>query len=268
MENNSAMVIAQISDSHLFADPAGLHCGVNVYQNLLAVLFELKNNSKISHIIFTGDLTQDHSDESYQQFVQAIETTNITVPIHFLLGNHDEPELFKRYLVNAPFCSETVIENSHWQIILLNSKSETPAGVVDKKELAQLKAVLDTDKSQLLFMHHHPIDVGYFIDKHGLKNKESFWQAIDDCQSKNTRNNESSIKGIACGHIHQELTLTPEKTGKSTTLYTCPATSIQFDPTIDTVSALPTGPGYRLFYLSEESSLTTEVKYLPPMEAS
>jgi Icc protein len=199
-------------------------------------------------------------------FVQAIETTKITVPVYFLCGNHDEPELFKRYFVNAPFCSETVIENAHWQILLLNSKSETPAGFVNNSALNQLNEAVDTDKSQLLFMHHHPIDVGYFIDKHGLKNKKDFWQAIDHSQGYNQKynqkNSQNSIKGIACGHIHQGLTLEPNDTGRSTTLYTCPATSIQFDPTAETVKALPIGPGYRLFYLSTNASLTTEIKYL------
>ena len=256
---NNELIIAQISDSHLFAERNGLHHGANVFQNLFAILQDIQQNPAITYVVFTGDLTQDHSDASYQLFAQAVQESKLSIPLYFLSGNHDEPQLLTQFLVNTPFCSNKVIESAYWQIILINSKSETPAGFVDSSTWQMLSEVIDGNKtekskSQLIFMHHHAIDVGYFIDKHGLINKDEFWQHLEQFPS---------VKAIACGHVHRGITLLPEQTKRSIPLYTCPATSIQFDPSALTVCALKQGPGYRLFNLTEQGGLTTELRYLP-----
>lgn len=253
---NNPLIIAQISDSHLFADEDSLHCGKNVYQHFVSVLAEIKQNKAINYLIFTGDLTQDHSEESYQLFARAIKQNNISVPVLFLSGNHDETELLNKHLINAPFLSDKLIQNNEWQILLVESKSkviEGPAGQVDEDELLKISGSIDNKKRQLIFMHHHPVDVGYFIDKHGLQQADLFWKTI---------NNHASISGIACGHIHRALTLFPDVSTGNVTVYTCPATSIQFDPLANSVQALEQGPGYRLFYLDDQKNITSSVHYI------
>lgn len=253
---NNSLVIAQISDCHLFAEVDALHCGKNVYHNLIAVLDEIKQNQDISYLIFTGDLSQDHSEESYQLFVRAIEQSTISVPVLFLSGNHDEPELLNKHLAFSPFIPDKLIQNNKWQIMLVESKSKIiagPSGRVDEDELVMLTDAIDSNKRQLIFMHHHPVDVGYFIDKHGLQEADVFWQTI---------NSHASIVGIACGHIHRALTLFPAESTGDVTVYTCPATSIQFDPLATSVKALEQGPGYRLFDLNKYGEITTSVHYI------
>ena len=253
---NNALIIAQITDSHLFAQVNSLHCGKNVYQHFVSVLAQIKQNKAIDYLIFTGDLTQDHSEESYQLFSLAIEQSKISVPILFLSGNHDETELLNKYLKKPPFVPDKLIQNNDWQIILVESKSkviEGPSGRVDDDELLKLSETIDSKKRQLIFMHHHPVDVGYFIDKHGLKQADVFWKTI---------NNYASISAIACGHIHRALTLCPVESTGNVTVYTCPATSIQFDPLANSVQALEQGPGYRLFYLDDQKNITTSVHYI------
>ncbi|WP_057832459.1 metallophosphoesterase [Colwellia sp. TT2012] len=263
---NKPIVLAQISDSHLFSSVNGLHHGHNVLANLRKVLLSICHNRQIDYIIFTGDLTQDHSEQSYQNFVDLVHECGIAVPIYYLAGNHDEPELLAKYLSSAPFSADITIEHPHWQVQLLDSKSATPAGYVAEQALVKLQKAIKADKHQLVMMHHHPIDVGYFIDKHGLKNKTIFWQAID---------NFDNIKAIACGHVHSAMQLTKQskqavKTADTATaqltqvkapvtLYTCPATSIQFDPSVDGVAALAKGPGYRVFYLYPNGQLDSDV---------
>lgn len=252
---NKPLIIAQISDCHLFSEPSSLHCGANVYQNLIVVLSDIKQNSDVNYIVFTGDLTQDHSDKSYQLFTQAIIYCEISIPVYFLSGNHDEPSLLAKYLVGKPFCSSRVIENDQWQILLVESKSkiiEGPTGQVDECEIAQLINRINTNKQQLVFMHHHPVDVGYFIDKHGLHNRDLFWQTLDKYPS---------IAAIACGHVHRGATMTSASTNRSLDVYTCPATSIQFDPLATSVKALEQGPGYRLFYLNDQGQMKTSLHY-------
>lgn len=245
--------IAQFSDTHLFANQTQLHVGANVFENLKRVLLSLAANKAIDIIIFTGDLTQDHTVESYKNFADLIINTPINKPVYFLSGNHDEPLLMAEQLVDFPFCSDNLIETEHWQLFLLPTKSDTPAGVVEKSALEAVKTKSAYNKYQWLFMHHHPVNVGYFIDRHPLLNQDDFWQAV----SKQT-----TLRGVCCGHVHQGLDLLKEETGKLCDVLTCPATSIQFDPSIDGVAALPLGPGYRLLELRNDGSYHSDIVYL------
>jgi len=262
---HKVLTIAQFSDSHLFADLDGLHHKVNVYENLKQTLVSIAENPSIDYAIFTGDLTQDHTEQSYKNFADAVQLANINIPILYLAGNHDEPSLLKKYLTAAPFISDNKIDSEHWQIQLINSKSDTPAGLVSDKTLMALPQRLDCNKYQLLLMHHHPIDVGYFIDKHGLQNKAHFWQAITTYND----NNKGIIKALACGHVHRASVLTTQsntpavvQAKASIDLYTCPATSIQFDPNAETVCALAQGPAYRLFYLYQDGTLNSDIVHV------
>ncbi len=265
------IVLAQISDSHLFAELDGLHHGHNVLTNLKGILISIRDNPAIDYVVFTGDLTQDHTEQSYQNFVNAVHECKLELPIYYLAGNHDELELLAKYFADTPFVSDKAINHPHWQIQLIDSKSTTPAGFVSEQALINLEQGVDGNKQQLIMMHHHPIDVGYFIDKHGLENKAIFWQAI---------NEYDNIAAIACGHVHGAMTLKKTltktltkpstkslikqsvETENSVAVYTCPATSIQFDPEFDGVSALAKGPGYRVFYLYPDGQLNTDIVYL------
>ena len=244
---------AQISDCHLFSERNALHFGANVFDHLKNVLIAIKRDKTIQFIIFTGDLTQDHSQQSYQNFVDAVHQVNIDIPVYFLAGNHDDPELLDKFLVNKPFCGDKVIQLSHWSIHLVNSKSSTPAGYVGGHEFTRLKADSTDDKAKLIMMHHHPIDVGYFIDRHGLDNKNEFWRHMAKLLN---------LKGIACGHVHNALTILPEHSQLTVPLYTCPATSIQFEQHADTLGNANLGAGYRVFTLFCEGKLTTQAHFI------
>jgi len=255
-------VIAQISDSHLFGDIEKCHFHANVYRNLLAILIDISNDSTIDAVVFTGDLTQDHSELSYQRFREAVNNAKITVPFYSLAGNHDEVELLNKFLAVKPFVEQKVIEKRNWQIILINSKTSTPKGEVNTSELSWLQQVTNSNKHQLLMMHHHPVNVNYFIDNDHLQKKAVFWQTI---------NQLNSIKMIACGHVHQTLTLEPRQFSnseggpafeQSIPVYTCPATSIQFDQNASTIKATNEHGGYRVFHLFDDGSFTTEAKFL------
>jgi len=256
---NNTLKIAQISDTHLFSDKNSLHCGANVYNNLVSVLQHINQVEMPDAIIFTGDLTQDHTRGSYQQFVNAFQQVNIQIPVYFTAGNHDEYAELNHYLSKTPFnkAKNIIHQGSEWQILLVNSKSENPSGYINKSALKELEEDIDPDKKQLIFMHHHPIDVGYFIDTHGLKNKNDFWQYIQPFKT---------IKALACGHVHNALSLLPasinepiyrannkaQQTDYPLPLYTCPATSIQFDTSANTSKCNGQGAGYRIFELCND----------------
>lgn len=248
-----SFVIAQFSDSHLFAHAQMKHCGANVYNNLEKVLRAIADLKHVDVLIFTGDLTQDHTECSYKNFAHLVKAHSFHQPIYYLPGNHDEVALLDKYLHGSPFSKATCIETSHWQIMLINSKSKTPAGRVSSAQMTKIKQQANREKFQWLFMHHHPVDMGYFIDRHHLLDSTLFWQDATELPD---------LRGIACGHVHRGEVLQQSTTGKPCDVLTCPATSIQFDPAKDTVSALPTGPGFRLIELDDSGHYHTQTIYL------
>jgi|ETNmetMinimDraft_8_1059916.scaffolds.fasta_scaffold01908_1 Icc protein len=249
------VIVAQFSDCHLYADINQYHHGANVYKHLQQILTNIANDKQIDVIVFTGDLTQDHSRGSYLNFTELVTQANFTAPIFYLAGNHDDPALLTQYLVEPTFNSSQCINTEHWQIQLIDSKSETPAGYVSQDSLNKLYGRIEADKCQLLMMHHHPVDVGYFIDHHGLTNQTEFWQSINRLNQCGHQ-----VKAIACGHVHNAMTLKKSnQTIPSVDVYTCPATSIAFDPNKDKVSSLGVAPSYRLFYLYEEGTIKSEI---------
>jgi len=243
-----SFVVAQFSDSHLFADKSGKHFDANVWQNLLLVLADLAKRDNIDCVVFTGDLTQDHSELSYQHFADAVKKAQLKIPVHFLAGNHDDRELLTKYLLPPIFQDSKTIGNDSWQIQLLDSKSDTPSGLVSRKSLQALSQHIDRDKFQLVMMHHHPVNIGYYIDKHGLLSQDHFWQTIMQLNESGMK-----MKAIACGHVHRAVQLSKYNVD----IYTCPATSIQFGETKDKAGSIL--PSYRLFQLESNGTMSSEI---------
>ncbi len=245
---NKPFTIAQFSDCHLFSDKTAAHFGANVWQNLTKTLKDISSRDAIDCAIFTGDLTQDHTELSYQYFVEAIIEAKLSIPVYFLAGNHDDKQLIAKYLTSPNFQLSNTVDHDFWQLQLLDSKSETPSGVISKSELHTLAQRIDSKKFQLLMMHHHPINVGYHIDKHGLLNQQSFWNTINQLNNDN-----ENIKAIACGHVHRASQLVKDNVA----IYTCPATSVQFGDTKDTIASIV--PSYRLLYLNNNGLIESEI---------
>lgn len=245
---NKIFTVAQFSDCHLFGDKSAKHFGANVWQNLTRVLTDIARRNTIDCAVFTGDLTQDHSELSYQYFAEAVAEAKFTIPVYFLAGNHDDKDMIAKYLTAPNFQTESIINHDFWQLQLLDSKSETPSGVFSEKALNELPQRINKNKFQLLMMHHHPVDIGYYIDKHGLINQQSFWQAVNKINDVNM-----NIKAIACGHVHRASKLSKHQID----IFTCPATSVQFGNTKDKMASI--APSYRLLYLNSNGSIVSEI---------
>ncbi len=248
ISQRKAFTIAQFSDCHLFSDKSSKHFGANVWQNLTQVLTDIASRKNIDCAVFTGDLTQDHSELSYQYFVEAVAQAQFSIPVYFLAGNHDDKKMMAKYLTAPNFQTNSTISHDFWQLQLVDSKSDTPSGLVSQKSLTELAQRIDKNKFQLLMMHHHPVNIGYYIDKHGLINQQTFWQTINQLNDANM-----TIKAIACGHVHRASQLSKHQVD----IYTCPATSVQFGETKEKMASIV--PSYRLFYLNSNGTMTSEI---------
>ena len=192
---STGILIAQVSDCHLPADPKQKYRGINPHQNLKTLVRRLKA-LKPDLLLATGDLSEDGRRVSYRTLKKIFKP--LGVPVLALPGNHDDPELLATTFPGSPVDSIAVSGHDTWQIIRLNScLPAKPEGRLSEKMLNELEVFLaDHDQCPcLITLHHQPITVGSpWIDKYRLMDSENFLQLID---------RYPNVKAVVWGHVHQ-----------------------------------------------------------------
>lgn len=250
--------LLQISDTHLFADPNRDLLGIVTAASFQAVLDAIAD-LPIAHdvVLATGDLSQDHTAESYQRF--ASMANNLNKPIHWLPGNHDHRVLMQNELQTAGIRPEMQLVSEHWQVILLDSQVYgTPHGWLSHLQLEQLETALQQhpEKHALICLHHHTFPVGsIWLDQHDLKNANDFLAVLA---------RYPQVRAVLCGHVHQEY----DQLHQGIRFLTSPSTCVQFKPlnvdfALDTLS-----PGWRYLQLYPDGSIATQVWRLAPGQFS
>ncbi|HEC27207.1 MAG TPA: phosphodiesterase, partial [Gammaproteobacteria bacterium] len=149
----------QISDSHLFKNAGKRLIGVNTEASLRAVVGLARKEENVTGILATGDISQDGSVESYQQFSDIVKP--LGVPVYWIPGNHDNSYYF-HHPENFPLSSRSVINAGNWRILLLDSVIPgKESGHLSTSELDYIeKHAHDGKRHTLLVLHHQPIPCG------------------------------------------------------------------------------------------------------------
>ena len=243
--------ILQISDSHLLAKPQDVFLGIKPYDTLKAVINcvnETIANLYPKLIVFTGDISQDDSRQSYQNAIKLLQ--HFTCPIVWTSGNHDDVKKASECLTVSPWQYQPEYSLDPWHLIILNSHWKNHvAGRLDSHELKILDHLLDTHKNQyiLIFIHHHIVPVGnHWLDQLNLQNAKDLFSITDKY---------SNIKAIVSGHVHQEH----NSSRHLASIITTPATSFQFKPQQKNFALDTLMPGFRLLDLYEDGHFDTQV---------
>lgn len=257
--------VIQLTDLHLLADIAEDFKGQNPWRNLNRLLAQIACEGQPDLYLLTGDLCQDHSPEAarkvYRMLAECMDKTGIRW--QWIPGNHDEPKLMAEFKKVEP----SVVVGD-WQWLLLNSNSGSPHGELADNERQVLLASLSDPKAayQAVAVHHQPLLVGperkgFFyselsdpdqvagIDSIPLRDAGWLWQTL--CQ-------QSQVKAVICGHVHQDQQI--ERDGLI--LFTTPATSIQFKADINGFELEQLLPGYRCIQLSDKGAVESWVERL------
>ena len=265
LENLDSVKLLQITDTHLFAPDDGGLLGVNTADSFTAVVNEIQHNKvEYDAILATGDISQDHSLESYQRFAEGISC--LSKPCFWLPGNHDFKPNMGCVLPSPQIHDEVqILLGKHWQVIMLDSQvSGVPHGYLNDQQLELLEKALSQypERWSLVVLHHHPVLVdSEWLDQHTLKASEAFWSVV----SRHT-----NVKAVLCGHIHQELDLIHQ----GVRVLATPSTCVQFKPKSNEFSVDKRSPGWRELELMADGSITTKVKrlansmYLPDYNAN
>lgn len=240
--------LLQITDCHLTKEADGELLGVNTRESLDAVVQEIqKQSEQPDHIIASGDLSQDASEESYAHFKSIL--SSFSCSSSWFPGNHDARDTMRKVIAGGNEL-EKVVRMGNWQIILLDSLVEGKVhGWLENSELEVLEKALKDEPGlhTLVCLHHHPVAIdSAWLDNIGLHNRDALWDIL------NAHNN---VKAVLWGHIHQHL----EGEYEGVKLMATPSTCIQFLPKSDDFAVDNIAPGYRRLSLFPNGDIESDV---------
>ncbi|CAM2944250.1 3',5'-cyclic-AMP phosphodiesterase [Vibrio mytili] len=252
--SSDSIKLLQITDTHLFASDEGSLLSVKTADSFNAVVDDiLRRKVEFDFILATGDISQDHSAQSYQRFADGIMP--LRKDCFWLPGNHDYKPNMGSVLPSTQIqASEHVLLGDHWQLILLDSQVVgVPHGRLSDQQLALLEAKLSEypQRHTLVLLHHHPLLVGSaWLDQHTLKDPDEFWQVVERF---------SNVKAVLCGHVHQNM----DVLHNGVRVMATPSTCVQFKPNSDDFALDCKSPGWRELELHATGDITTNVSRLP-----
>lgn len=239
--------VLQLSDPHLFADPAGRLLGITTRTSFDAVL-ALATTAPATALLLTGDLVQDNSLAGYVALRERLAAVNC--PTHCLAGNHDHPELLQAHFGTAAVAPIQQLWLPPWRLLLLNSQvTGHNHGGFQHAQLVELTQQLTEDSAPtVLFLHHHPLPIhSRWLDTLAVENGAELLRICDQ---------HPHVKGVIFGHIHQEFAAV--RSGYQ--LLGAPATCVQFLPGSSNFAVDDQRlPGYRELLLNANGVLTSRV---------
>ncbi len=228
-----AILIAQITDTHLLGDPDACVRGIPSRHHLIRVLADVAKHQP-DWYLFTGDIADRGEPAAYEQF----EVLTAGLPKGVVPGNHDHPEQWR-----DPQCFEV----GGWRLLLLSSvweKSRYGEGRLCSGSLAWLAEQLAVSaQPTVIALHHPPVPVGIdWVDQMGLENAAELWHVIGG---------HAQVRLILFGHIHHAYA----GVYQGVMCYGTPSSHSQLQG--------PRDPGYRLLWLESGGEHRTEVVFLP-----
>ena len=243
-----SVLLVQLSDSHLFAEAHGTLLGMNTRDSLQRVVERvLAEQTSVDLLIATGDLSQDGTQASYQQFRQISE--QIAAPARWLPGNHDEAREMAAAAQHSDLL-EPVADLGAWRITLLDSAvpGSVPGYLADEQLQLLVQALSEApERHHLICFHHHPVPIGCtWMEPIGLRNPDALFAVIERFPQ---------ARAILWGHVHQAF----DQSRNGVRLLASPSTCVQFEPGSDDFKVGEQAPGYRWLRLFDDGRLETGV---------
>ena len=199
------MIVAQISDTHLFLpepkDSQRLQ-DLNLAVEMINLL-----DPQPDLVIHTGDISHNATEEEYLAAKELLD--KLRAPLFVIPGNRDRREMMSKVFAqcidegNSESFIQYTLDQWDTKIILLDTLDEGDRlGTLCDKRLDDLADILDadTEKPTAIFMHHPPYDVNEAPDPFQFDSRETL-ERLGKILEVN-----SQIQGIYCGHSHRATT--------------------------------------------------------------
>src|ERR1700694_155109 len=217
----------QISDTHLFKDPARKLWDVAPAPLLARAVDSLiALDTRPAFLLVTGDCSSDGSADSYRRLAQKV--ARLGVPVHYIPGNHDDPELMAQILVgrnlNGHHKLTQTFEAFGWRFVLLDSSVPgEDMGALGDEQRAWLRTTLATlpHTPTIVVVHHNPLPVGSaWLDPMMIADANALHAILDT---------SAQVRAVLFGHVHQVFEM--QRNGAQ--YLSAPSTFFQFKPKSD-----------------------------------
>jgi Icc protein len=188
------VLLAQLSDTHLLADPTTELWGHNTTRNLGAVLEVMP--TWVDVIVVTGDVSEDGAPQSYQRAMALTEDR--AGQRHFLPGNHDSPEVMRAVTGSLPPL-QMVRASATWTLALVDSQwVGHENGRIRVDTMAALREALAVAQTHVVVCLHHPPVSPCENPDCGLANSDELLAIL----------RASPVRLVISGHVHQRFDTT------------------------------------------------------------
>lgn len=195
------MKLIHASDLHL-VEPGKKKYGVDVQARLRAFIDSINRlHPDAELVVFSGDMAHDVGEETYHLLVEKLD--RLKVPWRILAGNHDNREAMRRAIPELQTDRNGYLQGvqatSAGVCIFLDTLYQGGPGGLGRlcpERLRWLGNRLEelADQPVFLFLHHHPMKVGFNMDKMGLAKPERLVKTLKGY---------TNIRHLFCGHLHR-----------------------------------------------------------------
>ena len=246
------MRLIQLTDCHLFDDPATRLGGVDTQATLAAVIDALASADPAPDVVLaTGDLTQLGEAGAYGRVRRLLQ--GLAMPVYCLPGNHDHRETFAAAMPSGGVHVTRSLCRDGWQLVFLDSTIPgEDDGCLSEAELAALDEALGAHPSlfALVCLHHHPVVVGgAWRDEIALQNPDDLFAVLD---------RHPQVRGLLFGHIHQAF----DGRRGDVTLMGSPSTCFQFLYDGKGLGTADDPPGYRSLTLAPDGTIESAIHWV------
>jgi 3',5'-cyclic-AMP phosphodiesterase len=195
------VILAQISDPHVTVGPADAGSA-----DALRAAVDAVNSFTPTPdaVLLSGDVVEHAADAEYELAAELLAP--LSMPLHLLAGNHDDPDRMRAHL-GAPGAPGEPLQYSadlgELRLVACDTtvRGENP-GALGPERLAWLEAELAAAPGAptLLAMHHPPVPVGVAaLDAIGLAQADR--PALAELIAANPQ-----VRAIVSGHVHRGAT--------------------------------------------------------------
>ncbi|MEO1550224.1 MAG: phosphodiesterase [Pseudomonadota bacterium] len=195
------MKFIHLTDTHVIGE--GVLYGQDPAVRLRAAVASINaEHPDAAFVVLTGDMTHWGDAAAYDRFAREIE--NLVIPIHLMVGNHDDTDALTAAFPGTPRddtgCVQQHFETAFGRFLLLDTRDpKSHAGAYCPARQTWLRQVLEqTDEPLVLFMHHPPFKTGIAaMDRIMLQDAQAFYDVIAPHKAR--------IRHLFFGHVHRSI---------------------------------------------------------------
>lgn len=196
------MKFVHLSDLHLVPPGRELH-GLHPSKRLETCVSQIaREHGDAAFCVVSGDLTHNGDPLAYGEAVRIL--SRLPMPVHLMIGNHDDRDAFRASFPDAPCDShgfiQQVVDTPMGRLVLLDTNEpDRPEGGLCEQRLEWVgEAISGWSGPLFLFLHHPPFPVSFDrMDRIRLRNGDALAAVLERANA--------SIRHVFVGHLHRDV---------------------------------------------------------------